>query len=243
MATGHYARVKKDEQTGRYLLCKGIDQTKDQSYALYHLNQHTLSHFLMPLGDFTKIETRQMARELKLPVAEKPDSQEICFIPNDDYKSFLSEHAPQALKPGNFVDTSGRIIGRHKGLPLYTVGQRKGLGLAAGKPLYVLELNTELNEIVLGFGQDVFADELIAGDINYISMDKFSKPIKIKAKIRYGAKESDAVVTPMGDDRVHVKFDQPQRAITPGQSVVFYDGDVVVGGGIILKSDGYKWRD
>lgn len=243
MATGHYARIKQDSQTNRYLLCKGIDQSKDQSYALYHLNQQILSHFLMPLGDYTKMETRQMARELNLPVAEKPDSQEICFIPNDDYKSYLSEHAPEALKPGNFVDTNGRIIGRHKGLPLYTVGQRKGLGLAAGKPLYVLELNTERNEIVLGVGQDVFADELIAGDLNFISLDKLLKPMAVKAKIRYGSKESAAEVTPLGDNRVHVKFEQPQRAITPGQSVVFYNGDVVVGGGIILKSAGYKWRN
>lgn len=242
MATGHYARVRQDEATGRYLLCKGIDQTKDQSYALYHLNQHTLSHFLMPLGDFTKKETRQMAREFNLPVAEKPDSQEICFVPDDDYKSFLSEHAPDALKPGNFVDISGNTIGRHKGLPLYTVGQRKGLGIAAGRPLYVLELNTKRNEIVLGSDQDVFADELIAEDLNFISVDKLVKPTILKAKIRYGAKESYAEVSPLEDGRVFVKFQEAQRAITPGQSVVFYEEDVVVGGGIIVKSGGYKWQ-
>ncbi|MCX7780564.1 MAG: tRNA 2-thiouridine(34) synthase MnmA [Negativicutes bacterium] len=236
VATGHYARIRYDAGRGRYLLLKGIDAAKDQSYALYHLNQQTLKHFLMPLGDYTKTETRQMAREYGLAVADKPDSQEICFVPNDDYKVFLEEKAPEALRPGNIVDTSGRVLGRHKGLPLYTVGQRKGLGLAAGRPLYVIELDYERNEVVVGSDQDVFASELIAYDMNFIMLDKLRKPLVTKAKIRYSAKEAAAVVSPLGNGRVHVKFDVPQRAITPGQSVVFYEDDMVVGGGIIEKT-------
>jgi len=236
VATGHYARIDYDEAQGRYLLRKGIDQTKDQSYALYHLNQYTLRHFLMPLGGFTKVQTRQMASEFGLSVANKPDSQEICFVPNDDYKSFLEEKVPAALKPGNIVDLEGRILGRHKGLPLYTVGQRKGLGIAAGKPLYVIALDTDTNSVIVGSNEDVFASALIAGDLNFITMDKLTKPITVAAKIRYSAREAQAVVTPQADGTVHVRFTEPQRAITPGQSVVFYDGDIVVGGGIIKNA-------
>ena len=235
LATGHYANIKYDEERGRYLLCKGVDPAKDQSYALYHLNQHTLKRFLMPLGNYTKVQTRQISRELGLSVAEKPDSQEICFIPDDNYKRFLEERVPDALKPGNFVDTSGKIMGRHQGLPMYTIGQRKGLGLAAGKPLYVVALDTERNEVVLGSDSDVFATELIADDMNFIAFDQLASAMKVKAKIRYSAKESDAEISPLADGRVFVKFNQPQRAITPGQSVVFYDEDIIVGGGIIIK--------
>ncbi|VBB06029.1 trna-specific 2-thiouridylase [Lucifera butyrica] len=238
VATGHYARIRYDDSLGRYLLCKGLDNTKDQSYALYHLTQASLKHFLMPLGDYTKVQTRQMAREFGLAVAEKPDSQEICFIPDDDYKRFMEEQAPEALRPGNFVDTHGRIIGRHKGLPLYTVGQRKGLGLAAGKPLYVVGLKPESNAVILGTNEEVLARELIAGDLNWILFDQLDKPRKIKAKIRYSAKEGDAELTPLPANRVLVRFKEPQRAITPGQSVVFYEDDLVVGGGTIIEKSG-----
>ncbi|HWQ62141.1 MAG TPA: tRNA 2-thiouridine(34) synthase MnmA [Negativicutes bacterium] len=233
VATGHYARIGYDEARGRYLLRKGVDPAKDQSYALYHLNQYTLKHFLMPLGDYTKVETRRLAREFGLAVADKPDSQEICFVPDDDYQGFLAEKAPASLRPGDIVDTSGNVLGRHRGLPLYTVGQRKGLGLAAGRPLYVVALDTERNQVVVGDNSDVFAGELTAGDLNLIAFDALPDRLEATAKIRYGAREAPAVVTPLGDGQVRVAFDTPQRAITPGQSVVFYEGDIVLGGGII----------
>ncbi|MBP2652972.1 MAG: tRNA-specific 2-thiouridylase mnmA [Firmicutes bacterium] len=235
VATGHYARIDFEECSGRFLLRKGIDATKDQSYALYNLTQETLKYFLMPLGTLTKVETRQMARELDLAVAEKPDSQEICFVPDDDYKKFLAEKAPKSLKSGNIVDTNGNIIGRHQGLPLYTVGQRKGLGLAAGKPLYVVELDVERNQIIVGNNDDVFASELIAEDLNYIAFDNLNKPMNALVKIRYNASEALATISPLADGQVGVKFSKPQRAITPGQSVVFYDNDIVLGGGTIKK--------
>lgn len=235
VATGHYARIIFDDQAGRYLLLKGLDQSKDQSYALYHLNQHTLKHFLMPLGTYEKTETRKLAAELGLPVANKPDSQEICFVPDDDYKKFLAEKAPQSLKPGNIVDTEGHVLGKHQGLPLYTVGQRKGLGLAAGKPLYVVALDSETNTVIVGDNNDVYADELIANDLNFIAIDSLNNPMKITAKIRYSAPVAEGVIYPMADGEVRVKFLKPQRAITPGQSVVFYTDDIVVGGGIIKQ--------
>ncbi|MBP2640839.1 MAG: tRNA-specific 2-thiouridylase mnmA [Firmicutes bacterium] len=234
IATGHYARINFDKNSERYVLRKGIDQSKDQSYALYHLNQRTLEHFLMPLGDYTKQQTRQMARDLGLSVAEKPDSQEICFVPDDDYKNFLSQRVPEILKPGNIVDLQGKILGRHQGLPLYTIGQRKGLGIAAGKPLYVVALRPEKNEVVVGINQEVFSTELIADDFNYVSGDPFEKPILVKAKIRYNAVEKDAWVTPLPNGKVHIRFIEPQRAITAGQSVVLYDQDMVLGGGTII---------
>jgi len=236
VATGHYARIGYDNKLGRHTLSKGVDHTKDQSYALYHLNQDTLKHFLMPLGDYTKVKTRELAAEFGLSVANKPDSQEICFVPNDDYKSFLTEKSPAALKPGYIVDTQGNILGKHQGLPLYTIGQRKGLGIATGKPLYVVELNLESNQVVVGQGQDIFASELIAGDLNFITIDRLEDSMTVSAKIRYGSREGVAVVTPLSGGMVNVKFSEPQRAITPGQSVVFYDGDLVIGGGIIIKS-------
>jgi len=236
VATGHYARIAYNDKLGRHTLSKGVDHTKDQSYALYHLNQDTLKYFLMPLGEYTKVKTRQLAAEFGLAVANKPDSQELCFVPNDDYKSFLHEKSPSALKSGDIVDIQGNILGKHQGLPLYTIGQRKGLGFATGKPLYVVELNYEANQVVVGDNQDVFGSELIAGDLNLISIDAIDKIMTVSAKIRYGSREGVAIVTPLGDGLVNVKFNEPQRAITPGQSVVFYDGDMVIGGGIIIKS-------
>ena len=235
VATGHYARIGYDVSRGRFLLRKGLDPAKDQSYALYHLNQNTLRHFLMPLGEYTKTETRQMAREIGLAVADKPDSQEICFVPDDDYQSFLAEKAPASLKPGDIVDTRGRVLGRHKGLPLYTVGQRKGLGIAAGRPLYVVALDTDRNQVIVGDDNDVFASDLIAGDLNYIAIDNLTAPLEAAVKIRYSAREAPALITPQADGQVRISFETPQRAITPGQSVVFYEGDIVLGGGIIGK--------
>ncbi len=235
VATGHYAQIRYDENRQRYILQKGVDPAKDQSYALYHLNQHTLSHFLMPLGSFTKTETRKLAKELELSVADKPDSQEICFVPNDDYKAFLKERIPESLRPGNIIDTTGKVLGKHQGVQLYTVGQRKGLGLAVGKPLYVVAVDAERNEVIVGSDQDVFASELVADDLNFITIDNLDKPLVADAKIRYSAMPAKATVTPIGNGQVHVRFAAAQRAITPGQSVVFYHDDIVVGGGIITK--------
>jgi tRNA-specific 2-thiouridylase len=236
VATGHYAKIEQDEITGRYLLRKGIDVHKDQSYALYHLNQHSLQHFLMPLGKYTKVETRKMAEKLNLPVAHKPDSQEICFVPNDDYKAYLGEKIPQALTPGDIVDVHGRVLGHHEGVPLYTVGQRRGLGIAAKTPLYVAELDMKHHRVIVGENKDVFSPGLIANDMNWITIDELADQMKVSAKIRYGNREGKATVEPLPNGRVRVLFDEPQRAVTPGQSVVFYDDDKVVGGGIIMKS-------
>lgn len=236
LATGHYARIEADEKTGRYRLCKGIDTGKDQSYALYHLNQKSLRHFMMPLGRFTKEETRRMATELNLSVADKPDSQEICFIPNDDYKAYLEAKAPQALRRGEIVDAAGNVLGFHKGVPLYTIGQRRGLGIAAKTPLYVVDLDLQKNRVVVGENQAVFAPGLIAGDLNWIAFDALEVPLTARAKVRYGAKEGGAQVIPLDGNSVRVVFDEPQRAVTPGQSVVFYDGDSVIGGGVIQKA-------
>ncbi|HWR41132.1 MAG TPA: tRNA 2-thiouridine(34) synthase MnmA [Patescibacteria group bacterium] len=235
VATGHYAQIRRAASGERLLLCKGIDASKDQSYALYHLTQNTLQHFLFPLGGYTKVQTREMAREWGLAVADKPDSQEICFIPDDDYKGFLKERVPEAMVPGNIVDLRGQVLGRHQGLPLYTVGQRKGLGLAAGHPLYVIALNTERNELVVGGNEEVFAEGLIAGDLNFITMDRLTEAMPVLAKIRYSAPPAPAMLNPLPDGRVSVLFSSPQRAVTPGQSVVFYDDDIVIGGGIIVK--------
>ena len=236
VATGHYARVIKDEQSGRVLLCKGVDTTKDQSYVLYHLNQQTLQKFLFPLGGMEKTKTRELARQFNLVVANKPESQEICFIPDDDYKRFLREHAPQSLRPGDIVTQDGQVLGRHEGLPFYTIGQRKGLGIAAAHPLYVVEIDAAHNRVVVGPPEAVYASELLADDLNWIAIDDLEKPLQVHAKIRYAAHEAPAMVFPEANGMVRVKFEQPQRAITPGQSVVFYHGEKVVGGGVIRKA-------
>ncbi|MDF2521063.1 MAG: tRNA (5-methylaminomethyl-2-thiouridylate)-methyltransferase [Clostridia bacterium] len=235
VATGHYARVGYDEKYKRYVLKKSATIKKDQTYALYNLTQEQLSATLMPLGDYTKEQVREIAHEQHLGVASKPDSQEICFVEDDNYARFLTERRPEAVRPGYFVDTRGNILGEHKGIVHYTVGQRKGLGIAFGKPMFVVELIPDRNLVVLGDETEVFSKELIANDVNLILYEKLDKAIRVKAKIRYSAQEADCIVEPLGDDRVKVTFDEPQRAITPGQSVVFYDGDYVVGGGIIEK--------
>ncbi len=236
VATGHYARIGQNVETGRYELLKGIDTHKDQSYALYHLNQQTLRHFMMPLGAYTKVETRKMAEQYKLPVAHKPDSQEICFVPKDDYKTYLKEHRPDCLHPGNIVNTKGEVLGHHEGVPLYTIGQRKGLGIAAAEPLYVVRLDMQHNQVIVGGAQDVFAEGLIAGDLNWIAFDELTEVQCVSAKVRYGNREGKAEVAPLPNGRVRVSFQQPQRAVTPGQSVVFYRDDLVLGGGIIEKA-------
>jgi tRNA-specific 2-thiouridylase len=233
IATGHYAIIEYDENRKRYLLKKSVTQAKDQTYALYNLTQEQLARVLMPIGDYSKDVVRQKAADLGLYVASKPDSQEICFVDDNDYGSFIQENTDKKIIPGNFVDTQGNVLGRHKGLIHYTVGQRKGLGIALGKPMYVVGLDVENNNVILGDNSEVFGQELIAYDLNFISIDTLEEPMRVKAKIRYSAKEADALIIPLEKDKVKVVFDTPQRAITPGQSVVFYEDDIVVGGGII----------
>jgi len=233
VATGHYAIIEYDDTRKRYLLKKSVTDLKDQTYALYNMTQEQLSRVLMPIGEYSKDIVRQKAAELGLYVATKPDSQEICFVEDNDYGKFIEEKTDEKIPPGYFVDMKGNILGKHKGLIHYTIGQRKGLGIALGKPMYVVGLDTKNNTVILGEDKDVYGEELIAYDLNFISIDKLKEPMKVQAKIRYSAKPADALIIPIEDDKVKVVFDTPQRAITPGQSVVFYDGDIVVGGGTI----------
>ena len=234
IATGHYAKI---EKTGdRFLLKKSNATKKDQTYVLYSLTQSTLSKILMPLGDIEdKNETRKIAESLGLITARKSESMEICFIPDNDYASFISRRTGIPNKEGNFVDMSGNVLGRHKGIINYTIGQRKGLGIAFGKPMFVIRINARDNEIVLGEKGSEFSSSLIADGLNFIPFDNIENPIEVCAKVRYTAKEAPATVTPLADGRVRVDFSSPQRAITPGQAVVFYspEGDAVIGGGII----------
>ena len=231
LATGHYARIIFED--GRFKLKKGVDLKKDQSYVLYNLTAENLSRIIFPLGEMSKAETRNLAESLNLKVADKPDSQEICFVPNDDYKKFISSRAGNvdALKAGEIVDTSGKILGHHNGVANYTIGQRKGLGIAAECPLYVVRLDVANHKVVVGRSEEIFSTELIAEDVHWIYPPK-NFPAKLQAKIRYGFRVADCEVENFGEN-LRVKFFEPQRAITAGQSIVFYDDDEVLGGGII----------
>ncbi len=235
LATGHHARVERDETTGNYLLKKGADTQKDQSYFLCQLNQEQLSRTLFPIGNLTKDKVRQIARELELPVADRPESQEICFIPDDDYPGFLENHVPGATASGPILDREGNMLGQHQGLIYYTVGQRKGLGIATAEPLYVTAIEPDRNAIVVGTKEHTYGMELVADNLNWIAIARPEHPIRVKARIRYRHAEAEATVTPLDNDSVYVKFSEPQMAITPGQSVVFYDGDTVIGGGTIMR--------
>lgn len=235
IATGHYARLGYDEKYGRYVMRKGVDQRKDQTYALYNLTQEQLKHTLMPLGDYSKDVTREMAKKYGLTVAEKPDSQEICFVLDNDYKGYISSHADQDIKPGPFVDTRGNVLGQHEGIPYYTVGQRKGLGIAFGEPMYVVDIDYDSNAVILGGPEEVFGTTLIASDNNWILFDDLKEPMEIEAKIRYSAHPAKGTIKKLANGLVELEFAQPQRAITPGQAVVYYQGDCVVGGGTIEK--------
>ncbi len=234
VATGHYARVEHNLDA-RHLIRKGRDNAKDQTYALWGMTQFQLAHTLFPLGDYTKEQTREMAKERNLSVHNKPDSQEICFIPDDDYGRFLKEHHPQLVQPGPILDVQGNCLGTHDGLPFYTIGQRKGLGIAAGKPIYVIELDTDRNAVIVGENNEVFGAGLYAGQLNWISIAKLTEPMVVEAQIRYNSPSAKATLYPMEDNRVKIIFDHMQRAITPGQSVVFYQGDIMVGGGVIIQ--------
>ena len=231
LATGHYARI--DRADGTYLLRKGADPQKDQSYVLYMLGQNELQQVLFPLGGYTKAQVRQMAHRRGLPVADKEESMEVCFVTDDDYRRFLREHAPHAVRPGPILNTAGEEIGRHKGLPFYTVGQRRGLGIAAPEALYVLRLDTERNALVVGPAGELGQKILTAGEVSYVSGQPPSDPVQVQAKIRYKARFADATWIPLAGKRARVEFDLPLRDITPGQAVVAYQGDTVLGGGII----------
>jgi len=199
------------------------------------MTQEQLKHTLMPLGTLTKEKVRKIARELNLPVANKPESQEICFIPNTDYHGFLKTRiGTDSLKEGSIEDKKGKVLGRHKGIVFYTIGQRRGLGIAADRPLYVIAIDKDKNVLMVGGEKEILQDRLIAGSVNWIAFDKLKKPIRVKAKIRYRHREAEAKVTPFGGNRVEVRFKRPQRAITPGQAVVFYNKDLLIGGGTII---------
>jgi tRNA-specific 2-thiouridylase len=236
VATGHYARVEYDGDLNRWRLKKAADPAKDQTYTLYNLTQKQLSHTLFPLGGYLKTDVRAMAADIGLAVADKPDSQEICFIPDDDYKRFLREETDIKAIPGPIYDTRGEQVGTHVGLANYTIGQRKGLGLATGRPVYVVEINVETNTLIVGDDKDVFSKGLIADDLNYILIEGLSEPRRVTVKVRYHTPEVAALLTPLPAGMVQLDFDEPQRAVTPGQAVVFYDGDDVVGGGTIAKA-------
>ena len=233
IATGHYARTEFDEGTGRYLLKKGLDEKKDQSYFLYTLTQHQLAHTLFPLGGMTKDTVRQMAESLELINAKKRDSQDICFIPDGDYAAYIERSLDKTYPKGNFIDTDGKILGEHQGIIHYTVGQRKGLGIALGKPAFVKNINPKNNTVTLCDNEELFSKEVTAKNINLISVDSVRGQMRVKAKIRYRHEAQWATVTQPDDNTLQVTFDEPQRAVTKGQALVLYDGDTIVGGGEI----------
>ena len=238
LATGHYARNQLDERTGRWVLKRPADRAKDQTYFLFGLTQEQLSRTRFPLGEMRKPEVREEARRAGLRLFEKPDSQEICFIPGGDYKKFLDAYLAEQGEEfpdtaGELVTTTGEVVGTHGGIHNFTVGQRKGLGVATGSPLYVLEIRGDQHQVVVGGGDELFSRTLRAKAVNWIAIDDLRAPMRVQAKIRHRHEAADAVLEKIGNNEVLAMFDQPQRAITPGQAVVFYDGDVVVGGGWI----------
>ena len=234
VVTGHYARIEFDETLGRFVLKKALDDSKDQSYVLYSLTQEQLAHTLFPLGFMNKTEVRKVAEENNFINAKKHDSQDICFVPDGKYAEFIEQYRGKSYANGEFVDKNGNVLGEHKGIIRYTIGQRKGLGLALPAPMYVCEKDLENNKVVLCSNEELFSKELYANELNLITCEKISEPMKIKAKVRYNQKEQSATVEQIGDDLIHIVFDEPQRAICKGQAVVMYDGDVVVGGGTII---------
>ena len=247
VVTGHYARISYDETSGKYILKKALDSTKDQSYVLYNLTQEQLAHTLFPLGTYEKTEARKIAEANGLLNAHKHDSQDICFVPDGDYGKFIEGYCERTGKeeeggkfspfePGDFVTEDGKVLGHHKGIIHYTIGQRKGLGLSLPQPLYVCRKDLDKNKVVLAPNDRLFQDTLEAGELNFISGEYPRGAFRCCAKIRYKQKEAPATVTPIDENRVKVVFDEPQRGITPGQAVVFYDGDQVLGGGRILRS-------
>ena len=235
IVTGHYARIRKDETTGRYLLCKAADTAKDQSYVLYCLTQEQLSCTQFPLGELTKDQVRAIAEEKGFINARKHDSQDICFVPDGDYVAFMEHYTGKTYASGDFLDLNGNVVGKHRGAVCYTLGQRKGLGLAMGAPVYVCAKDMEANTVTVGPNEALFATTLRACDWNWIPFPELTQPLRVTARARYNQKEQPATVYPEDNGFARVEFDQPQRAMTPGQAVVLYDGDMVVGGGTITE--------
>lgn len=235
IATGHYAVRQFDEKTGKYLLIRPADRSKDQTYVLYGLTQYQLSKTLFPLGEYDKTTVRKIAEEAGLVNSRKPDSQDICFIPDGDYAAYLEQKEGLKAVPGHFVDLNGTVLGEHKGIFHYTVGQRKGLGLSMGHPVFVVDIVPETNEVVIGENADTFAKELIADKTNFMSVEKPEDGMQVTAKIRYAHKGAPCRIYMMDEDRVRVVFDEPVRAATKGQAVVFYEDDYIVGGGTITE--------
>ncbi len=233
LATGHHSRVVRTRDWIPYHLKKGKDRAKDQSYFLYTLTQHQLSHLLMPIGGLTKKEVREVARKKGLRVAGKPESQEVCFVPQGRYPDFLRERIPEAFQPGPILDLDGRLLGEHQGIVHFTVGQRRGLRLSSSRPLYVISIDPTDHAVIVGPEDALLRKQFLASDVSWVSGERLKDKIWVKAKIRYQHKEAEALVVPFTPDKVVVTFVEPQRAITPGQSVVFYSRDEVLGGGII----------
>lgn len=237
IVTGHYARVEYDEKRDRYLLKKAVDDTKDQSYVLYMLTQEQLAHVKLPLGGLRKDQVRVIAEKHGFINARKHDSQDICFVVNGKYSDFIEQYREKTYPEGDFVDLEGNVLGRHKGIIRYTIGQRKGLGLSLKESMYVVAVDPVKNQVILGRNDDLFSRELVANDVNLISVDHIEGEMRVKAKVRYRHEEQWATVTQPEPDKIRVVFDEPQRAITCGQAVVLYDGDVVVGGATIIETE------
>ena len=236
IATGHYSRIVQ-LPNGRFALQKSITDAKDQTYALYNLTQEQLAHTMMPVGAYSKEEIRAIAEKIGLLVANKPDSQDICFVPDGDYAGFIQDYSGRTFQKGNFVNTAGEVLGPHEGIINYTVGQRKGLGIALGSRMFVKEIRPETNEVVLASNEELFSKVLYADRLNFMSIETITEPMEVWAKIRYNHKGARAVIELVGEDKMKVTFEEPQRAITPGQAVVLYDGDIVVGGGTIIGAE------
>jgi tRNA-specific 2-thiouridylase len=234
LATGHYARIEEDRVGGRFLLKKAADEKKDQSYVLYCLTQEQLKRTRLPLGAMTKAQVRDLAAELGFANAEKPDSQDICFVPGGDYGGFMERWTGKIYPPGDMVDRTGKFLGKHRGIVRYTIGQRRGLGAAANERIYVSAKDMETNTLVLGPEEDLYSKTLIAGDINLIALERLEGPLRVRVKTRYLQAEQWATAEQTGEDRIRIEFDEPQRAITAGQAAVMYDGDLVLGGGTIM---------
>lgn len=232
IATGHYARIERAGE--RFLLKKAVDATKDQSYVLYALTQEQLARTLFPLGEMTKAEVREIADRCEFINADKPDSQDICFVTKGSYAEFIEEYTGEAMRSGDFVDAEGNVLGRHSGYMNYTVGQRRGIGIGFNKPMYVCEIRAGDNVVVLGEEKQLYSRRLVARDLNWIAVERLDGAMRASAKIRYNSVEQPAMLHQVGEDEVVVEFDEPQRAVTAGQAVVFYEGDVVIGGGTIV---------
>ncbi len=245
LATGHYARVRpplvaKGEAESKFQLLRAVDHNKDQSYVLSVLNQDKLRHVMFPLGELIKPQVREIAARKGLPVADKADSQDLCFVADGDYRGFLARNAPDALRPGPIRDTAGRVVGQHHGLALYTIGQRKGIGISGPEALYVIALQAAENAVIVGALSELGRNECLALRVNYVSGEIPSAPFRATAKIRYKAHEAACAITPLPHSAAHVHFDQAQRDITPGQAIVFYDQEIVIGGGIISTDEGRR---